>query len=643
MKRSFDDYFSLPAVAWQLCSTYVRKTSAPSQAQILRLSDGPACGELELQQPRKVLLHEEIRCYLPPRRSWLRPHRRRRKRMNAAMAKTVAIFDTIMMNRRRGYLHKSEWGRRLLVLAKAIELRRDNPARASDYYELRHLVCKKPRRNAATPPSIRLITEYVNFEDRILWALTNRCLRDVLNPLLHEGVHGGRGNGSSHLTAIRHLLQYARRTELVGTSLWVSQIDICGLFDSISHSVVIDLFDAVMERYSANGHRVDPRLRNIVVAYLKSYNRSMPSVSKALSAFRRRCHNDAIDMNPPLIALRQFHQDMNGVSIGIPQGGSLSPTLANLVLNYVDQLANSATTDGLFYLRYCDDILMVHHDRNRCCLAYDRVAVALREVCLLHHIPPAETLPHTFRFYSGKAKPLYKWGDPRREADAVPWVSYLGYMVRTDGFLRIRIESLTGLAQSIRSATSAIVHSMIQNFRSDGTVMCPRCTVQKVRSLAISIVVGRSHNGNLTDRPLSADTVRPHRRLKSKIRYRSCPQNGWNWFNSFPILHLDVLRFDLSRIKKMDFVLDEAVSAAKSRLASSGMLSASTGCCTHRCNYKEQKSVFALFLQRYVDNRVQEPKRELITSPDEESTVLDDELPDEKWDEPNWECSRVIS
>jgi len=132
--------------------------------------------------------------------------------------------------------------------------------------------------------------------------------------------------------------------------------------------------------------------------------------------------------------------------IGIPQGGALSGLLANLVLAAVDEVAKR---DGVFYGRYCDDMIFVARTKKDCLKALDDAAARLESLNIpIHRVH--RRVEYGAGYFELKSKGPYCWSNPSKHSfPCVPWVAFLGYAVKYDGTVRIRKESVQGQSVSL--------------------------------------------------------------------------------------------------------------------------------------------------------------------------------------------------
>jgi hypothetical protein len=149
----------------------------------------------------------------------------------------------------------------------------------------------------------------------------------------------------------------------------------------------------------------------------------------------------------------------------LPQGGSFSTVLANLVLAEADDAVAKVDDGQLFYARYCDDVVFIHPDEAACSRAMDAYAAALDRLDLpMHPVEPFVYRPEggeTTGYYSLKSKGPFRWREASAgEANCAPWVSFLGSQVRCDGATRIRKESIEKHIRSLGRETAAAVREL---------------------------------------------------------------------------------------------------------------------------------------------------------------------------------------
>jgi len=145
--------------------------------------------------------------------------------------------------------------------------------------------------------------------DRVAQEVVRRLLAPVFEPRFHDASYGFITGRNCH-QAIERVLELHRQGDKV-----VLDADIKGFFDNIPHKVIMDAVAAEI---------ADGNILNLVEKFLKA------GVME------------------------------NGVfkptTIGTPQGGVISPLLANIVLNHLDWRLHEA---GYHFVRYADDFVVV--------------------------------------------------------------------------------------------------------------------------------------------------------------------------------------------------------------------------------------------------------------------------------------------
>jgi len=168
--------------------------------------------------------------------------------------------------------------------------------------------------------------------DRIAQEVIRRLLEPIFEPLFHDCSFGFRPNRSCH-EAIRRVLSFHEAGDRI-----TLDADIAGFFDNIPHQLIVD---AVAEEVA------DGNILNLVKKFLAA---------------------GVLD---------------NGVfkptTIGTPQGGVISPLLANIVLNKLDwRLAK----EGYRFVRYADDFVIVCQKRKQAEAALTLVEEVMTELGL---------------------------------------------------------------------------------------------------------------------------------------------------------------------------------------------------------------------------------------------------------------------
>jgi len=168
--------------------------------------------------------------------------------------------------------------------------------------------------------------------DRVAQEVIRRLLEPIFEPLFHDCSFGFRPGRSCH-----HAIEWLLSLHEAGDRVTLDA-DIAGFFDNIPHKLIVDAVHAEV---------ADGNILNLIERFLAA------GVMK------------------------------NGVfkptTIGTPQGGVISPLLANIVLNQLDWRLELA---GYRFVRYADDFVVVCKDRVQAQAALAEVESVMTELGL---------------------------------------------------------------------------------------------------------------------------------------------------------------------------------------------------------------------------------------------------------------------
>ena len=280
----------------------------------------------------------------------------------------------------------------------------------------------------------RDVASFDSLADRVILSRMTAYVRDVLEGMLGDCCYSFRRDSEmSHQRAIAKLQEW--RKEHANGEMFVAECDIKRFFDNISHDVVRRCWERV---------DFDPLARKVLEAYLAIYAANI----------------DVTGEDGGLGTARHTNTRR-----GLPQGGSFSTVLANLVLHEADEAVLRIQCGNLFYARYCDDVVIAHSDESVCRAALEAYKAALSGLELPIH--PVETFVYrpadgkATDYYTIKSKGPFRWGEPKiGEANCAPWVSFLGSQVCYDGETRIRKESIEKHIRALGRETSKAVFAL---------------------------------------------------------------------------------------------------------------------------------------------------------------------------------------
>ena len=299
------------------------------------------------------------------------------------------------------------------------------------------------RQDPRNPQNIRIVSSF-GYHDSTLLGLASRYLAQRIDPFLSPSSVAFRiAKDRTAMASLQELQQFNAARN--GKSLHVAEADIQSCFDVLPHDTIRRALADISQRMADQGLPLDPIIHVIVEAYLRCYSFPQSVLPVCPEAHEKWLSKELLQIHACPLAER----------IGIPQGGSLSGLLLNIVLDRADRAIEACSKTGgkpIHYRRYCDDSLIVTTDRDTCESAYSAYLCALRELRLPTH-PPERPEPYVGpqkkQFWESKSKSPYAWGSDI-EAGEFPWIGFLGFQFRYDMKARLRSKSIKMQMDKIR-------------------------------------------------------------------------------------------------------------------------------------------------------------------------------------------------
>lgn len=176
---------------------------------------------------------------------------------------------------------------------------------------------KSPRSKKTRPLGIPVV------RDRVAQEVLRRLLSPIFEPLFHDRSYGFRPERNCH-QAVEQVLRLHGEGYLV-----VLDADIKGFFDNLPHHVIMQ----AVARQVADGNVLDLIQRFLTAGVME----------------------DGV---------------FKPTTVGTPQGGVISPLLANIVLNHLDWQLDKA---GFRFVRYADDFVVLCRSHREAREAHDLV------------------------------------------------------------------------------------------------------------------------------------------------------------------------------------------------------------------------------------------------------------------------------
>ena len=288
-----------------------------------------------------------------------------------------------------------------------------------------------------------------SLKDRIIIGLTNRFLTRLFDTYFYDNSLAFRAPRQkigdkktlTHHDAIRKIKAYLEQQN--GKQLWVAECDMMKFYDTVNHSVIRREFKKLLKKVKKDYPILATEsIQRIFYNYLDCYafNKDVHPLNKKPEYFRKFniAKGQFAWVTEKLLELG-YYKSISKARVGVPQGGALSGLIANIVLNQADRQVEKVADEDLLYIRYCDDMLIIHPDKTNCERAFNAYRESLKTLRLIPH-DCAETQGYRSDFWDAKSKVPYKWGNEKE--NGYPWIGFLGYEIHYDGHVRIRKKSL---------------------------------------------------------------------------------------------------------------------------------------------------------------------------------------------------------
>ena len=448
---------------------------------------------------------------LPPRRKWRRPsHEKRLGKTSSAITENSIIHAIQKASK------AEDWH------IKLTNFHREIFTQVCGWRKPHFKISKVtlvPKDETADPPTFRPISTF-NLSDQVIIGIAAKYLRSIIDPLLTGSSYAFRCGSHeapplAHHDAVDDLIKYIMKHQQ--KILYVAECDIQKFFDSVSHNIAKRELDNLLKILRKNRTFYDKRILKIFNGYLDAY-----TFQSTVQSFSQKQNKKVPWVEKEL---RQIYEGNLPRDIGVPQGGALSPVIANIVLHSADiAVQNEARRwgrDDYFYGRYCDDMVIASPNQEFTAALYKSYLNRLEELKLPYH-PPKEINQYSSKFFEEKSKEPYPFGSLRL-GGVSPWLAFLGYHIRYDGTLRIRKASITKEIEKQKKLYIDVIKSASKN----GVRM--RVTKQqalhRVRQRLIAMSVGRvdiNLHGPITEHEMcwvsGFKLLKSHKHICSQIK-----------------------------------------------------------------------------------------------------------------------------
>ena len=410
---------------------------------------------------------------MPPRYKWVRPKKRKVKSNNFLAARKLAEKSLLLSYRRDLELNIDyPYLREFKAFVTHI---RERLLSSDLSFESPQLVpILKDKDDGVI--TCRPLSVYTNLEDKIILALTSLYLTKCIDSYLHPNILSYRKARRQDKDTYRPLdfndgirLIRSFRDAHQDQDIYAADCDIKKFYDIIDHDVVRQCFKRILAKshVTAEGQQ---QVLHVLDAYLRSYNFydnviiGSTTQPKLFNKIKKAVHDRKGEKEycfgwvDELRQLPVSEQRQRGVS----QGGALSLIIANVVLNDVDQPIVASDDPERLFIRYCDDMILLHTDQSKCQALIQAYTQSLTDHKLHYH----DFKPFTdFRgFWKVKSHQPFLWGDgPVGSSNR--YIGFLGYELRRDGHLRLRKSNMDRIRE--RFLRQVIIHHRMAGEQSE--------------------------------------------------------------------------------------------------------------------------------------------------------------------------------
>lgn len=324
----------------------------------------------------------------------------------------------------------------------------------------------------------RPLAVFTALHDKIILAVTSRYLASKFNWYLHKNILSYRTARKFYDDERFYVTDFNDGIALIKEfrnthegKIYAADCDIKKFYDTINHGIVRDCFMRMLDAADLcdEGKR---QVMRVMDAYLKSYNFYDNTLQASKqdgfwNSIAKKCHDtnhqntykfgwvDDNEFAKCYGSKETFYSERK--NIGVPQGGSLSLLIADMVLNDVDQVIVGThdkpnEDQNLLLVRFCDDMILMHTDKSECERLMCEYCNSLSKHKLVYHKftqvadvkDSHKTKPE---FWNVKSHATFCWC--KGEGDESEWIGFLGYEMRNDGMLRLRKSNISKVEEKL--------------------------------------------------------------------------------------------------------------------------------------------------------------------------------------------------
>jgi hypothetical protein len=476
--KEFETYFSSDAIVTYLCKLRAKVANSRNKKHLIHLltdsdkfnyhvKDSEKYLEIDDEKVSGFVKYEkeflsQLSSLLPPRKRWVnlggdsRIDKKTKQLISSSKRNEYSLIKTIKSYRKKS--PNEPWLLALDAFVKDIQI---SVASESHIISTPTIFPKlKNEKKLNDENECRPICLF-NLKDRIILSITNKYLTRLFDNYFENCSFAFRSKKNkegtvilNHHDCIKEILEFRQQNS--NKPLSVAECDMEKFYDTVNHKIAKVLYDELIQQCKEVYPSFDfSKTTHLFGQFLECYafnkNVPLPEDSQYWNSYDiPKGHFKWVSKEFKEL---EYYQNIDTERIGIPQGGALSGLIANIMLNVADKVVLQT---GAFYMRFCDDMIILHSDKTTCAVAKELYVNSLKGLKLVPHkfkneSELIEKRRNTSKerkklgdlsyepFWKGKSKGPYKW-DAMSE-DSFPWIGFVGYEIHHEGHVRVRKKS----------------------------------------------------------------------------------------------------------------------------------------------------------------------------------------------------------
>jgi hypothetical protein len=506
--KAFIEYFSDKDIIFYLCKLRAKIAKQRNKKHLIHLltnSEKYNYHKKDSLSEYEINLQVDLDILLPKRRKWCDLGRESRYRTYPQQKLNTIDKNIYSLQKTIKYYRKNKpeelFVQNLNLFIKEIQESVQDP----NYHVSSPTIYPKPKKNkkelGVDERNICRPISLFNLKDRIILSFTNKFLTQLFDNYF-EGCSyafravqkiGDEKEIITHHKTIQRIIRYKKN--YANTALWVSECDMKKFYDTVNHNIVKEHFNILIKQAKDDNEGLDVRYpAKIFESFLDCYcfNENVIKFNNDIKYWSScKIMNGEFGWVKKDLESKGYLNKKNPSRIGIPQGGALSGLIANIVLDYADKKVIGDSK--LLYIRFCDDMILMHPSKKICKSSIKRYKNALVDLKLIPHIftkklkNKRKVLQNKLYkmslapFWKQKSKSPYKWDSFNN--GGFPWIGFVGYEINFQGLIRVRKSSLKKELEK--------QHKVVREIYS-ATNNGKRVSDRKIRESAIHRLIGMS-------------------------------------------------------------------------------------------------------------------------------------------------------